>query len=448
MKSFKDLLLLAFIASTVAAKCGSGYGSCPSGQCCSKYGYCGTSSAYCDAGCQSSYGKCNSSASTLSSDGRCGTGYGTKCPSGQCCSKYGYCGTTSAYCDAGCQSGFGKCNSSSTTTTTTSSDGRCGTGYGTKCPSGQCCSKYGHCGTTSAYCDAGCQSGFGKCNSSSTTTTTTSSDGRCGTGYGTKCPSGQCCSKYGYCGTSSAHCDAGCQSGFGTCGSSSTTTTTTTTTTSGKLQYYTQCKNKKHWALSFDDGPYDYDTALLDLLKKKGVKATFFLNGSNYLDIKSDKAKQIVKRMYNEGHVIGSHTWSHVDLNTVSESVMKEEMVKLENVLLDYIGKKPALMRPPYGSGEGSSTIASILGKLGYTAACIWNVDTMDWSNKGDKNYALAEFKKALGGSIMSLNHSAYTGITSDKLVNLISAEIDYMISNGYTPVTMDECLGLKAYQN
>ncbi|KAL6605572.1 L domain-like protein [Neocallimastix sp. 'constans'] len=97
------------VATNKEGKCGKNYGRCPSGECCSKYGYCGTSSKYCDIskGCQSEFGKC-----TKDEDkGKCGKGYG-KCPSGECCSKYGYCGTSSKYCDIskGCQSEFGKCN--------------------------------------------------------------------------------------------------------------------------------------------------------------------------------------------------------------------------------------------------------------------------------------------------------------------------------------------------
>ena len=91
--------------STVVGKCGKEYGKCPSGQCCSKYGWCGKSDDYCDTskGCQSAFGTC-----TNKFEGKCGKGYG-KCPSGQCCSKYGWCGTSSDYCKSGCQSEYGKC---------------------------------------------------------------------------------------------------------------------------------------------------------------------------------------------------------------------------------------------------------------------------------------------------------------------------------------------------
>ena len=85
-------------------RCGKNYGQCPDGQCCSKKGYCGTTSAFCSSnlGCQTKYGKCI--------EGRCGAKWGS-CPNNQCCSKKGYCGTTSAFCSSslGCQTTFGKC---------------------------------------------------------------------------------------------------------------------------------------------------------------------------------------------------------------------------------------------------------------------------------------------------------------------------------------------------
>jgi len=103
----------------------------------------------------------------ISTDGKCGKEYG-QCPSGKCCSRYGYCGNDDKYCGDGCQSEFGKCNSSNSDVTTDeslpiSTDGKCGKENG-RCPSGTCCSKHGWCGKSVEYCGSGCQSEFGKCN--------------------------------------------------------------------------------------------------------------------------------------------------------------------------------------------------------------------------------------------------------------------------------------------
>jgi len=147
---------------------------------------------------------------TVSTDGTCGPEKTIKCPEGQCCSVYGYCGTSEKHCytSRGCQLNFGKCIK-------VSADGRCGKDYdNNQCPSGKCCSKYGWCGVTDKHCDisSGCQSEFGECNSGLPVNT----NGKCGKEYG-KCRKGECCSKYGWCGTSDSYCGTGCQSEFGTC---------------------------------------------------------------------------------------------------------------------------------------------------------------------------------------------------------------------------------------
>jgi peptidoglycan/xylan/chitin deacetylase (PgdA/CDA1 family) len=117
----------------------------------------------------------------VSLDGTCGGSSGYTCQGssfGDCCSQYGWCGSTTNYCDTGCQSEFGTCGSSGTATTTTSSsgssstlavslDGTCGGTSGNTCQGstfGDCCSQYGWCGSTSAYCSDGCQTSSGTCN--------------------------------------------------------------------------------------------------------------------------------------------------------------------------------------------------------------------------------------------------------------------------------------------
>ncbi|KAH9203658.1 hypothetical protein DL95DRAFT_321005, partial [Leptodontidium sp. 2 PMI_412] len=90
------------------------------------------------------------------------------CPTGGCCSKYGYCGTTSDYCSSGnCQPAYGTCTAPPPPGSTTP-DGTCGNvsngnNHGYICKTGQCCSKYGWCGTTIDYCGTGCQLAFGTC---------------------------------------------------------------------------------------------------------------------------------------------------------------------------------------------------------------------------------------------------------------------------------------------
>ncbi|ORX42224.1 hypothetical protein BCR36DRAFT_308236, partial [Piromyces finnis] len=238
--SISSILSISSIsaAPTFTSRCGDGYGECDPGFCCSEFGWCGKSDDYCliSNNCQPKFGKCTGGIST---DDRCGpqNGY-TICPSGECCSQYGWCGTEGIHCGTGCQSEFGQCNNflqptltfntippstttnissqttkSNTSLQPTSIKSKCGVGYG-ECDPGFCCSVFGWCGQSDDHCliSNGCQSEFGKCIGGIST------NNRCGpqNGY-TVCPSGECCSQYGWCGTESIHCGAGCQSEFGQC---------------------------------------------------------------------------------------------------------------------------------------------------------------------------------------------------------------------------------------
>ncbi|KAI6754647.1 hypothetical protein HG530_012399 [Fusarium avenaceum] len=192
------------------------------GDCCSAEGYCGKD-GHCDAGCQSKFGSCNAE-TNISTDGFCGKN-GKTCKGstyGDCCSAEGYCGKTN-HCDAGCQSKFGSCNAE----TNISTDGFCGKN-GKTCKGstyGDCCSAQGYCGKD-AHCDAGCQIAFGTCKADSDKVST---DGRCGAFNGKTCKGstfGDCCSTGDWCGSKTEHCDAGCKSAFGTCNGAASTIST------------------------------------------------------------------------------------------------------------------------------------------------------------------------------------------------------------------------------
>eukprot|EP00833_Pecoramyces_ruminatium_P011788 jgi/Orpsp1_1/1185820/evm.model.c7180000095487.1 len=211
------------------------------------------------------------------------------------------------------------------------------------------------------------------------------------------------------------------------------------------IQLYTQCKNPKHWAMTYDDGPTIYTDIMLDLFKKYNMKVTFFVTGNLTLKAEDPEWTRMIKRMYNEGHVIGNHTFNHLRLPDQTEDVIRNEMKMIEDLLVKVIGKKPAFMRLPYGAS--SPEVLNTLESLGYNAAVNWNVDTVDWGNEGDIDYAKKVITEKLGQPIITLNHLMFDGATEEKIVALATAEIEYILSNGYTPVTMEECLGMNAYQ-
>lgn len=220
------------------------------GNCCSQHSFCGSTTAYCGAGCNVLFGTCadsplpsTSSAPSptptlrISVDGSCGSGVTCQGSTfGNCCSSHSFCGSTAAYCGAGCNPLFGSCSASASSSSSApapsstlrvSVDGSCGGGVTCQGSTfGNCCSSHSFCGSTSAYCGAGCQPPFGSCSSGSsssappppTSTLRVSVDGSCGSGVTCQGATyGNCCSQYFFCGSASTYCGQGCRPQFGTC---------------------------------------------------------------------------------------------------------------------------------------------------------------------------------------------------------------------------------------
>ncbi|KAK9761750.1 hypothetical protein K7432_013121 [Basidiobolus ranarum] len=394
------------------------------------------------------------------SNGRCGSELGS-CGLDLCCSKWGYCGSSAIYCGAGCQSSFGNCKgaqetaTSEITPTPTPSkqlNEQCGSSFGS-CASGLCCSEWGWCGYSSDHCTGGCQKQFGQCNDDKPTTTSTVVptpgalrylDEKCGSGLGS-CAPGLCCSQWGYCGYTSDHCAAGCQKQFGGCNNKK------------EAKIVTKCTAPKTFAITFDDGPSVLTSGLLDYLDKVNVKVTFFVNGLNEKNADTGNPTlgiydlaDVVKRAYNSGHQICSHTWAHTDIITVSESRVVYEMTKLNHAFSKILGKVPTCMRPPYGDTDGPSR--KILQKMGYTVVT-WSVDPVDWNPENSIDEMYQEYIDQTGstnpsvGKFISLNHDVWN-TTADfrpenypKTIPLAQRAIEYLLGRGWNLVNLAECL-------
>lgn len=125
-------------------------------------------------------------------------------------------------------------------------------------------------------------------------------------------------------------------------------------------------------ALTFDDVPDGHFTPkVLDVLKKYGVKATFFLVGS-----RAEKHPDVVRRIVREGHVIGNHTYNHPLLTKISKEKFIKQVVSTEKIINDIAGYKPKFLRPPYG--EINEQQLRWAGAHGYVVVN-WNVDSLDW---------------------------------------------------------------------
>lgn len=98
-------------------------------------------------------------------------------------------------------------------------------------------------------------------------------------------------------------------------------------------------------ALSFDDGPNTETTVhMLDVLKKHGVKASFFVIGKNI----NEESAKVMQRAYNEGHDIENHSLTHCAMPTLSADSIRSEISQTSALVEKYVGEKPQFFRPPY----------------------------------------------------------------------------------------------------
>ena len=129
-------------------------------------------------------------------------------------------------------------------------------------------------------------------------------------------------------------------------------------------------------ALTFDDGPNpSYTHQILALLQQYDVKATFFVIGSEATAYPS-----LVQQEYQQGHVVGNHTWTHPNLTTLSPAAVRNELQSTSSEIEADTGALPTVFRPP--GGNFNSTVQSIAASLGLSTI-LWNVDPRDWSRPG-----------------------------------------------------------------
>jgi len=136
---------------------------------------------------------------------------------------------------------------------------------------------------------------------------------------------------------------------------------------------------KRQAALTFDDVPDNRFTPMvLDVLKKYGVHATFFVVGN-----RAEAHPDMIKRIIAEGHVIGTHSYSHPNLIKMDDARFRDEILRTEKLLGDMIGYTPRLFRPPYGN-VNEQQILWLASQKNYIIN--WNVDSLDWKGlSGDQ---------------------------------------------------------------
>ncbi|KAI0160132.1 carbohydrate esterase family 4 protein [Xylariaceae sp. FL1272] len=196
----------------------------------------------------------------------------------------------------------------------------------------------------------------------------------------------------------------------------------------------TKCSTPNTLALAYDDGPYTYTSSIVDTLDAAGVKGTFFFTGTLYGCIYNQAAA--VKKAYDNGHQVASHTWTHPHMGTMSAAAIQSEMEKVEQAFVNIFGKKPGYMRPPYLETGGS--FLSVMSSMNYTVITD-DIDTGDWNNNSPaQSEALFTAAGASGNGHIPLMHETYSS-TATTLTNWL---INWAKTNGLSIVTVAECLG------
>ena len=178
-------------------------------------------------------------------------------------------------------------------------------------------------------------------------------------------------------------------------------------------------------ALTFDDGPHAFYTEmLLDGLKERGICATFFLIGKNI-----EGNEEIVQRMQKEGHLIGNHSYHHVNLKELSQKEAKQEIQKAGNKIYESTGICTAFVRPPFGEWKKNLDLDMTMIPVS------WNIDSLDWTTENTEKIIKRVVKDVEEDDII-LMHDVYK--TSVEAALQI---VDILKERGYEFVTVDKLL-------
>ena len=182
---------------------------------------------------------------------------------------------------------------------------------------------------------------------------------------------------------------------------------------------------QKKIAISFDDGPHPtYTEQLLDGLKKRGVKATFFVTGEH-----AALHPDVIRRMSGEGHLIGNHTYSHIQLNTSNREQFRKELLQTNEVITGITGEEVLYVRPPYGSWD--KALEEELNMF----PVLWTVDPLDWCSSNVSRIVRSVVEDVEENDIILMHDYYDTSVTAALEI------VDELLAEGYTFVTVDEIL-------
>lgn len=186
-------------------------------------------------------------------------------------------------------------------------------------------------------------------------------------------------------------------------------------------------------AITFDDGPHAQNTPrLLDMLRARNIKATFFVVGRN-VDLYPGIARQVVA----EGHEIASHSYTHRLLTKLSDDQVRQEFDKTRDAIVKATGVQPRVMRPPYGALLQRQR-EWVHAEYGYPTI-LWSVDPNDWQRPGSSVVCARILAQTSSGGII-LAHDIHAGT-----VDAMPATLDGLLRKGYKFVTVSQLLTMQS---
>ncbi len=191
---------------------------------------------------------------------------------------------------------------------------------------------------------------------------------------------------------------------------------------SSQAEYAPECKKI---ALTFDDGPnHIYTEPLLDGLKERGVKATFFLIGNEVAE-----HPEIVCRIAEEGHMIGNHSFYHVDLSLLSEEEAILQVGRTNEVIYEITGQYPQFLRPPFGRNHQALVYEPPMIEV------LWTIDSRDWELDDVGTVVMNVLPKAEENAIILMHDASATSVAAALSI------VDQLKQEGYAFVTLDDIL-------
>lgn len=185
-------------------------------------------------------------------------------------------------------------------------------------------------------------------------------------------------------------------------------------------------------AMTFDDGPHPANTPrLLDMLRDRNIKATFYVIGRNV-----EMYPEITRRIVAEGHEIGNHTYTHRNMTKLGDEAVRTELVKTRDAIARAAGVQPRTMRPPYGALLQSQR-SWIHSEFNYPTI-MWSVDPRDWQRPGPSVVASRIVSGTTPGAII-LAHDLHA-----PTVDAMPAALDGLLRKGYRFITVSQLLAMQ----